>query len=87
MLSRTPLFLFAFALATGCRVSGPVSGPTAVISPTREPALAPESVREIMAKRAPDELIARDGTACRVAPDVYGSTSVGSMFRCRWLRG
>jgi hypothetical protein len=87
MFSRTHLLLLAFALATGCRVNGPVIGQTADSRrPTREPVLASEVTLEVITKRAPDALIARDGSTCRVSPDVYASTRVGSLARCRWLR-
>jgi hypothetical protein len=87
MFSRTHLLLSALALATGCRVNGPVIGQTADRPrPTREPVLASEVTLEVMTKQAPDALIAPDGSTCRVSPDVYASTRVGSLFRCRWLR-
>ena len=86
MFFRAPLVLLALALGMGCRVNGPVIGQTADTRPTQDPALAREVTLEVMTKQAPDALIARDGSTCRVAPDVYTSTRVGSMFRCRWLR-
>lgn len=86
MASRTPLLLFALAFGVGCRANGPVIGQTSDIRPTREPVLSAEVTLEVVTKSAPDALIARDGSACRVAPDVYASTRVGSLFRCRWLR-
>ena len=87
MFSRIHLLLFALALGTGCRVNGPVIGQTADSRwPTREPVLADEVTLEVITKRAPDALIAPDGSTCRVAPDVYANTRVGSLVRCRWLR-
>ena len=83
---RAHLFVLALVLGTGCRVNGPVIGQTAEIRPTREPVLSAEVTLEVITKRAPDALIARDGSSCRVAPEVYASTRVGSLFRCRWLR-
>ena len=87
MFSRSFIFLSAFAVASGCRLNGPViaSGPD--IRPTREPVLASEVTLEVRAKREPDTLIARDGSTCIVSPDVYAATRTGSMFRCRWVRG
>ncbi len=86
MFSRTHLLAFAFLLGTACRVNGPVIGQTAGgPRPTQEPVLTSEVTLEVVTKRAPDTLIARDGSTCRVSPDVYASTSVGSLFRCRWL--
>lgn len=86
MSFRTLLVLLALAPAAGCRLNGPVIGQTADIRPTREPVLAAEVTLEVMTKRAPDTLVARDGSNCLVGPDVYASTSVGSLFRCRWVR-
>jgi hypothetical protein len=87
MFFRAHLFVLALVLGTGCRVNGPVIGQTADSRrPTREPVLASEVTLEVITKRAPDALIARDGSTCRVSPDVYASTRVGSLFRCRWLR-
>lgn len=87
MFSRAPLLLLALALVMGCRLNGPAIGQTGGdIRPTREPVLAAEATLEVMTKQAPDALIARDGSSCRVAPDVYANTKVGSLFRCRWLR-
>jgi hypothetical protein len=86
MSSRAPLLLLALALGTGCRLNGPAIGQTGEIRPTREPVLAAEVTLEVVTKRAPDALIARDGSNCRISPDVYANTRVGSLFRCRWLR-
>ena len=78
MRSRTPPLLVALALGVGCRTNGPVIGQTAGIST--------EVTLEVVSKRPPEALVARDGSTCRVAPDVYARTVVGSMFRCRWSR-
>ena len=87
MFSRAHLLVLALLLATACRLNGPVVGQTAGGQrPTREPVLASEVTLEVITKRAPDALIAPDGSSCRVGPDVYASTRVGSMFRCRWSR-
>jgi hypothetical protein len=86
MFSHTALLVLGFALVTACRTNGPVIGQTSDIRPTREPVLAAEVTLEVVTKRSPDALVARDGSVCRVAPDVYASTRVGSVFRCRWLR-
>jgi hypothetical protein len=86
MFSRTPVLVVALALVTACQTNGPVFGQTSDIRPTREPVLAAEVTLEVVTKRAPDALVSRDGSLCRVAPDVYASTRVGSVFRCRWLR-
>jgi hypothetical protein len=78
MISRTPPLLLVLALCIGCRTNGPVIGQTAGIST--------EVTLEVVSKRPPEALVARDGSTCRVAPDVYARTAVGSMFRCRWSR-
>jgi hypothetical protein len=86
MFSAARLLACAVLLAAGCRLNGPVIGQTAGSIPTREPVIASEVTLEVISKRDPDTLIASDGSTCRVAPDVYGRTRLGSMFRCRWLR-
>jgi hypothetical protein len=87
MFSRSHLLLVGLLFSFACRMNGPVIGQTAGSqTPTREPVLAPEVTLAVMTKRDPDALIARDGSSCRVAPDVYANTSLGAMFRCRWLR-
>jgi hypothetical protein len=80
------LALLLLLPASACRLNGPAMGHTADTRPTNEPALASEVTLEVMTKQAPDALLSRDGSTCRVAPDVYASTRVGSMFRCRWVR-
>ena len=87
MRALSLLLLLPLAFGMGCRLNGPVIGHGPEIRPTREPALAAEVTLEVWAKRAPNTLIARDGSNCLVAPDVYDNTPVGSMFRCRWVRG
>jgi hypothetical protein len=83
MLTRLTL-LVSLALATGCRVKGPVGDQIANVGPTHEPVLVAETTREVMTKRAPDVLVARDGSSCRVGPDAYAHTAVGARFRCPW---
>jgi hypothetical protein len=74
-------------LVGACRVNGPVGDhpSTAVTSP--DPSLASETTREVLTKRAPDMLVARDGSSCRVTPTVYETTAVGSQLRCPWVPG
>jgi hypothetical protein len=86
MFSRSLSLFVLLALGSGCRAYGPAVGQTADIRPTRGPNLANEVTLEVIAKRDPDTLVARDGSNCLVAPDVYASTRVGSLFRCRWVR-
>ncbi len=86
MFSRSSILLVVLALGLGCRVYGPAVGQGADMRPTRGPNLANEVTLEIVAKRDPDTLVARDGSNCLVAPEVYASTRVGSLFRCRWVR-
>ena len=87
MFFRAGLLVVALGFGTGCRFNGPVIGQTADgRRPTREPVLASEVTLEVVTKRPPDALIARDGSTCRVAPDVYANTRVGSLARCRWVR-
>jgi hypothetical protein len=87
MFRRALLLILPLMFGIGCRLNNPVIGQTPEVRPTREPALAAEVTLEVVTKRAPDTLIARDGSNCLVAPDVYANTRVGSLFRCRWVRG
>jgi hypothetical protein len=86
-ISRYPgVKLLLLLPASACSLNGPAIGHTADTRPTNEPTLGSEITLEVMTKQSPDALLARDGSTCRVAPDVYASTKVGSMFRCRWVR-
>ena len=40
--------------------------------------------KEVVQKRAPEALLARDGTICRVSPDRFRETAVGELVRCNW---
>jgi hypothetical protein len=82
-----PLVALAATVLGGCRMSGPVGDHPGTMAPSREPALISETTREVLTKRAPDTLIARDGSSCRVATDVYAATAPGSQFRCPWVPG
>lgn len=83
--------LFSLALVgtavCGCRVNGPVGDHPGTMATSPEPALVSETTREVLTKRAPDTLIARDGSSCRVGAKVYAATAVGSQFRCPWVPG
>lgn len=85
-VSPAYLLLLSVVLGTSCRLNGPVIGHGPDIRPTREPVLGGEVTLEVVARRLPDTLIARDGSTCIVGPDVYARTPEGSMFRCRWVR-
>jgi hypothetical protein len=76
----------AMAVA-GCRFNGPVGDRPGTMTTSPEPALAAETTREVLTKRAPDTLIARDGSSCRVGPKVYVATAIGTQFRCPWVPG
>jgi hypothetical protein len=85
MISRVAFIVLTSGLATGCLGHGARIGQPTATSGTREPVLSAEDTRKVMTKQAPDALIAPDGSSCRVAPDVFASTKVGSFFRCRWV--
>lgn len=40
--------------------------------------------KEVVSKRAPETLVARDGTICRVSPDRFRDTATGAMVHCNW---
>ena len=86
MVSRMILLVAITGTAvSGCRVHGPVGDHPGTIATSPEPSLIVPTTREVLAKRAPDTLIARDGSSCRVGADVYAATTVGSQFRCPWV--
>ncbi len=69
----------------GCRIAGPVGDHPGTLATSPEPALVTETTREVLTKRAPDTLIARDGSNCRVGATVFAATASGSQFRCPWV--
>lgn len=40
--------------------------------------------KEVVTKQAPERLIAEDGTICRVSPDRYAATKIGTVVYCNW---
>lgn len=84
-LSSTLSLALAVSALCGCRLNGPVGDHPGTMAPSREPALISETTREVLTKRAPDTLIARDGSSCRVGADVFAATAPGSQFRCPWV--
>lgn len=40
--------------------------------------------KKVVAKRAPETLLAEDGTICRVAPDRFRATGTGTAAYCNW---
>ena len=40
--------------------------------------------KKVIAKKAPDTLLAGDGTSCRVVAEVFNHTGVGKSVRCNW---
>lgn len=38
--------------------------------------------KKVVAKRAPETLVAEDGTICRVAPDRFNATEAGTAVYC-----
>lgn len=87
LMSRRTILTFVLAgiAAAGCHVNGPVGDHPGAMATSPEPALASETTREVLSKRAPDTLVARDGSSCRVEAKVYAATAAGSQFRCRWV--
>lgn len=86
MRTRTILrFALAAAAVSGCRVRGPVGDHSGTPATSPDPALVSATTREVLTKRAPDTLIARDGSSCRVEAKVFAATAIGSQFRCPWV--
>ena len=86
-LPTTQLLALTAIVIAGCRLNGPVGDHPGTMAPSREPALISATTREVLTKRPPDTLIARDGSSCRVAANVYAATAAGSQFRCPWVPG
>ena len=40
--------------------------------------------KKVVAKRAPETLLAEDGTICRVAPDRFAATRTDTAVHCNW---
>lgn len=57
------------------------------LAPQRDSIGATVSTKEVVAKRAPETLIASDGTTCGVSPDRFATAGVGQMVRCPWRPG
>jgi hypothetical protein len=85
MVRLVLLVAIATTAAAGCRLNGPVGDHPGQIATSPEPTLVTETTREVLTKRAPDTLVARDGSSCRVATAVYAATAVGTQFRCPWV--
>jgi len=81
------LFMAGGLLVAGCRVNGPVGDHPGTAMTSPDPSLASETTREVLTKHAPDMLIARDGSSCRVGAAVFEATAIGSQFRCPWVPG
>ena len=71
----------AFALTGGCvhpHIEPRPGG--AVIKSTR----TGWYTKKVVTKTPPETLLAEDGTICRVAPDRYAHTDVGTLVYCDW---
>jgi hypothetical protein len=60
------------------------------VEPARNGGVAVRSARigwytkKVVTKRAPETLLAEDGTICRVSPDRFEATASGSAVLCNW---
>jgi hypothetical protein len=82
------LLAIAGTVVYGCQTGGRMVGDhPGRLATSPEPSLITETTREVLTKRAPETLIARDGSSCRVGAKVYASTAIGSQFRCPWVPG
>ncbi len=69
-----PLIL---ALASGCL-------PGAGIAPERDSLGSTAWGKEVVARRAPELLMARDASTSPVSPERFAATKVGQLVRCAW---
>jgi hypothetical protein len=40
--------------------------------------------KKVVSKKPPEALMAEDGTVCRVSPDRFRDTAVGTLLPCNW---
>jgi hypothetical protein len=82
-MARAVLMLGMVA-ATGCashrRFVEPVGASGVVVKSDR----LGWYTKQVVAKRAPETLLADDGTICRVAPDRFKGTDTGAAVYCNW---
>jgi hypothetical protein len=71
----------AFLLVAGCKPRYVAAGHDGVVIRSSKIGLY---TKEVIAKQAPDTLIAGDGTTCRVSPDVYKGSAEHGLVYCSW---
>lgn len=85
---RAATLLLATAPAlVGCAAPGGFAGRTTSPAVGGTPSDAVETTKEVVATRPPHELLAHDGSVCRVAAAVLAATPAGAQYRCRWFAG
>lgn len=74
-------------LALGAALAGVAGCGRQRAEPTPNPSVSARTgwaTKEIVGKRAPETLVANDGTICRVSPDRFANSRVGTSLRCNW---
>lgn len=80
----------ALALAVGILTGSAANCARPFVEPAPRGGVAVKSARlgwytkKVVAKRAPETLLADDGTICRVAPDRFSATDPGAAVYCNW---
>lgn len=78
---RLVLLGIGFGLAAGCPGRHVEVGPGGVIASSRETGWYR---KKVVTKQEPETLLAEDGTICRVSPDRYKATRIGTVVYCNW---
>jgi hypothetical protein len=80
----------ASTLAVGTLLASAASCARPFVEPGQRGGVTVKSARlgwytkKVVAKRAPETLLADDGTICRVAPDRFRATDTGAAVYCNW---
>ena len=85
----TPSFPIPRILLLGALVAIPIGCAARHVEPYGAGVIARSDrtgwyIKKVVAKDPPDALLADDGTICRVAPDRFRTTTVGTAMRCNW---
>lgn len=75
------IVLVTFAATAGCRPRHIEPRPGGVIVRSDRTGWY---LKKVVAKDPPETLLAEDGTICRVSPERYRATAVGTALRCNW---
>ena len=81
---RSRILALSALLVAGAACAGPYVEPVPSGGVVTRSARTGVYTKKVVAKRAPDTLLAGDGTFCRVVAEVFEHTGTGKMVRCNW---